>query len=346
MKKILYILLLFLTTTLYSQIRVSCVGNSITEGFGLDIPYYDAYPPQLGVLLGAGYDVNNYGVTGRTMLRQSGISYWDENQYTQAKDFNPNIVIIKLGTNDANISFWSTLSDEYEPDYKLMIAAFKALAANPKIYICRVIPMFSKTIGVKDTTITNQVNPIIKEVALDEGVNLIDLYPALNNISYYQIDSIHPNLAGAGRIAFIVDSVFSLTTPTISKSALNVLSTQSANAYQWYKGTTRLVGETNSTYTATEDGYYKVSLKLSATSETRLVSDSLLVNLSEIPVDSTHVSFYPNLVDKSIKMIAPSNITSIHIQGGDLNKTASCNNDTVTFRVKYIRGTGYIIQTQ
>jgi lysophospholipase L1-like esterase len=306
----------------------------------------------LQTLLGSGWDVNNYGLTGRTMLKQGTVSYWYENQYTQAKDFNPNVVIIKLGTNDANAPInWNPYQAYFISDYKDMIHEFEALAAKPKIYVCQVIKMFSKTIDVKDTTIVNQINPKVLSVALDEGVNLIDLYTPLNNISYFQSDSIHPNETGAARIAFIVDSIFDLATPQISKNSSNVLSTQGASGYQWYKNSIKITGATNSTYQVTEDGYYKVSLKLSSTSQTRLVSDSLLVSLSDPPPDSSDtvsVAFYPNLSDKSVKIIATRAIQSIHLEStaAHLNKTATVNNDTVIFRVKYSINTGFTLETE
>ena len=48
-------------------VRVACVGDSITEGAGVRDPN-KRYPAQLGVLLGANYDVKNFGVSGTTML--------------------------------------------------------------------------------------------------------------------------------------------------------------------------------------------------------------------------------------------------------------------------------------
>ena len=52
---------------MYAQ-RVACIGASIT--YGATIPEREkyAYPAQLGALLGVGYEVFNYGVSGCTML--------------------------------------------------------------------------------------------------------------------------------------------------------------------------------------------------------------------------------------------------------------------------------------
>ena len=46
------------------NIRVACVGNSITYGFGLNDRQTMSYPAQLGGVLGAGYEVRNFGCNG------------------------------------------------------------------------------------------------------------------------------------------------------------------------------------------------------------------------------------------------------------------------------------------
>ena len=55
---------------MYAQ-RVACIGASIT--YGATIPEREkyAYPAQLGALLGVGYEVFNYGVSGCTMLKKA-----------------------------------------------------------------------------------------------------------------------------------------------------------------------------------------------------------------------------------------------------------------------------------
>ena len=52
------------------KIRVACVGDSITFGFGIPDPNDNSYPAQLGKLLGKGWDVHNFGQTGLTLLKK------------------------------------------------------------------------------------------------------------------------------------------------------------------------------------------------------------------------------------------------------------------------------------
>ena len=87
------------------KIKVACVGNSITAGAGIKNRDKDSYPMMLGQMLGKEYEVRNFGVSGRTMIQKSN-SYMKEKAYKQALDFRPDILIIKLGTNDTNPIFW------------------------------------------------------------------------------------------------------------------------------------------------------------------------------------------------------------------------------------------------
>ena len=57
----------FVIGAAFSQIKIACVGNSITENWALD--QNDKYPSILQRLLGDGYTVRNYGIGGRTMLK-------------------------------------------------------------------------------------------------------------------------------------------------------------------------------------------------------------------------------------------------------------------------------------
>ena len=86
-----------------APVKIACVGNSITFGYALRNPMQDSYPSVLQRMLGDGYDVRNYGVSARTMLRKGDRPYFREKAFRDALDFRPDIVIIKLGTNDSCI---------------------------------------------------------------------------------------------------------------------------------------------------------------------------------------------------------------------------------------------------
>ena len=62
-------------------IRIACVGNSITYGSGIVPRDKNSFPAQLQSMLGSGYRVMNFGVTGRTLLREDNHPYWIEKAY-------------------------------------------------------------------------------------------------------------------------------------------------------------------------------------------------------------------------------------------------------------------------
>lgn len=80
-------------------IKVACLGNSITQGPGRD--HEDSYPLQLQDILGEKFKVENFGVSGRTLLKKGDFPYWNEPQLDEVKVFSPDILVIKLGTNDS-----------------------------------------------------------------------------------------------------------------------------------------------------------------------------------------------------------------------------------------------------
>ena len=92
-------------------IKIACIGNSITYGVGTRNPAKDSYPAVLGQMLGDGYEVRNFGVSARTMLMKGDNPYMKEERYRQALDYNPDIVTIKLGTNDTKPQNWRYKSD-------------------------------------------------------------------------------------------------------------------------------------------------------------------------------------------------------------------------------------------
>src|SRR5205807_1436541 len=84
-----------------APIRWSTVGNSITYGYGLTDPSTQSYPAKLGALLGPAYLIENEGVSATTMLKKGDYTYWKNGRLPQTFAFHPDIVTVKLGTNDS-----------------------------------------------------------------------------------------------------------------------------------------------------------------------------------------------------------------------------------------------------
>ena len=198
--------LLFFISLLYSQqekIRIACVGNSITEGNAMSTKLLDAYPVALGRYLGLGYDVRNFGMSGRTMLKKGDFPIWNEKLFADAINFNPNIVTILLGTNDSKPYNW-IYKDDFMKDYYAMIDTFKQEPANPEIYICLPPPSFSDAYDIRDSVIENDIIPMIRQIADSAHVKLIDFNTPFRDKSDLMPDGIHPLIEGSDFMARIL----------------------------------------------------------------------------------------------------------------------------------------------
>lgn len=204
MKKSILItaLLLVSSVILYAQetIKVACVGNSITFGAGIKDRDTNSYPAVLGQLLGSDYDVRNYGFSARTLLMKGDLPYMKEQMFKDALDFNPDIVIIKLGTNDSKPQNWK-YGSEYKHDMETMVNTFKALPSHPQIYLCFPAKVYATQWGINDSIVVRGIIPDIIEVAEECGTKVINLHTPTSNMSENFPDHIHPNEIGARVIA-------------------------------------------------------------------------------------------------------------------------------------------------
>jgi len=175
-----------------NSIRVACVGDSITAG--------TEYPVDLWQMLGSDYIVGNFGIGGATVALGTGSSWMNETGFEVAKRFQPEIVVIALGTNDANSNYNVTNAD-FVRDYSILINEFQELTNKPKVYIVLPPPIFENKANLSQTFFTQNVIPSIRQVATNTGLPLIDAYAALVNYPEYFADGVHPNVQGAQKIA-------------------------------------------------------------------------------------------------------------------------------------------------
>lgn len=187
--------------------RVACVGNSITDGHGIDMADVQGYPAQLQKILGAGYCVRNFGVSGRTLLNHGDRPYMKEKAWAEAKAFNPDIVVIKLGTNDSKPRNWDNYGKEFAADLQQMVDELKSLPAKPAVYLCCPVASGDARGGqgdnqIRDSIVVADIMPAIKEVARKNKLQVIDLHPLIDPKSdSMQRDGIHPTPKGAAAIA-------------------------------------------------------------------------------------------------------------------------------------------------
>ena len=193
--------------------RVVCVGNSITEGYNAASTVLDAYPIQAGVMLGRNWIIKNSGVSGRTLLRHGDYPIWKEQRFKDGLAFNPDIVTICLGTNDSKPYNW-IYKDEFVADYSAMIDTFRALPSHPVVWVCLPPPAFRVNFDIRDSVITADIIPMIRQIAIDKGCPVIDFNTPLKGYSSLFPDGIHPNTDGHTMMAEILYEALSGKTVT------------------------------------------------------------------------------------------------------------------------------------
>ncbi len=192
----------------YSQIKVSCIGNSITQGYRPN--GNPSYVDTLGILLGSGYSVENDGVSGTTLIKVGDYPYWVHGKLPQVFAFKPDVITIKLGTNDAKhnpalVDNWK-YGSQYEPAYNALLdTLYATLGYKPRIFLIFPIAAFAGNgLGVSDTTYTKEMIPAIKRVAAKRGLPTIDAHTPFLGHPGWVTDGIHPNFEGADTLGSII----------------------------------------------------------------------------------------------------------------------------------------------
>lgn len=184
------------------KIKVACVGDSITFGAGVKEREKNAYPFVLQKLLGDKYEVKNFGVSGATMLKTGDNPYHKQKAYQDALAFKPDVVVIKLGTNDSKPQNWDRHKAEYAADYRAMIEAFKQANPQVKVYCALPVPVVGKgNFGIRNEIVKPEIIPLIKQVAAATKSEVIDLYTLFEGKENLIPDKVHPNAEGAALIA-------------------------------------------------------------------------------------------------------------------------------------------------
>ncbi len=190
------------------QIKVACVGDSITYGMSVINWFKNTYPAQLAELLGDEYHVQNYGSSGKTAQENNKESYRATKLYQKSVDYAPDIVILMLGSNDSKP--YNFVSKEYfKQAERELIEIYLNLESKPRLILATVNAGFyvhGATEGdymydINGANI-NLVNEAIYELSEEYNLELVDTYALTKDHSeYYKIDGIHPNKDGQTAMA-------------------------------------------------------------------------------------------------------------------------------------------------
>jgi acyl-CoA thioesterase I len=180
-----------------AQTKIACIGNSITAGYGST-----SYTVKLQTLLGNSYLVENDGVSGTTLLKQGDNPYWKNGRLPQVFKFKPDIVTIKLGTNDTKSQNWNSHGTEFKKDYEALIDTLGTLAKKPDVWIILPVPVWSNSYGIRDS-ILNKILPILLQIAEERNLPVIDANTPFKQAKNLFSDGVHPTATGADSIAAI-----------------------------------------------------------------------------------------------------------------------------------------------
>jgi poly(3-hydroxybutyrate) depolymerase/lysophospholipase L1-like esterase len=201
---------LFIAGGSIAQIKVACIGNSITAGTAVGAN--NSYPAFLQTLLGSGYTVHNDGVSATTMLKNGDSPYWKNGMLNDVFSFLPAIITIKLGTNDTKSQNWDSFHQNFKRDYGAMIDTLNLIATHPKIWLILPVPVISTNYGIRDSAL-QKILIIIKQIASEKGLPVIDANTPLKMFPNYFSDGVHPSAAGEDTIAHIIYRALTSTNP-------------------------------------------------------------------------------------------------------------------------------------
>ncbi|MBN2840283.1 MAG: hypothetical protein JXP37_04925 [Coriobacteriia bacterium] len=188
------------------NVRVACVGDSITRGTFVWRRRKNAYPAQLQALLGDGFCVRNFGVNGHAAQRTADRPYRSSAAFLASTEFAPGIVLIMLGTNDSRGSNWKGLS-AFADGYRELVVHYRSLESHPAVWLLTPPALFRLGRSTKvrygmDEQALAEMCGVIAAIACELGCGLIDINAATADRSEaFRLDGVHPGATGARLIA-------------------------------------------------------------------------------------------------------------------------------------------------
>ncbi len=183
------------------NIRIACVGDSITYGYGVLGHREDAWPVLLSTLSRGQFTTVNYGLCNRTLLSTGNMPYLKEKNALLFMEEDEDIVLLMLGTNDSKPS---NMDEElFEKEYEELVDRILAKPCHPRLFVMLPPCLFNRTgraMPDRDN-LENAVIPAILRVAEKKGVEVIDLFTLTENRPQWFEDGIHPNREGNMAIA-------------------------------------------------------------------------------------------------------------------------------------------------
>lgn len=194
------------------QIKVACIGDSITYGHGVENWEKNNYPAQLQELLGEKYNVANYGSSGACVNPNGDQPYINRDVYQASLAYDADIIVFMLGTNDAKPENWNGI-DAFMEEYMALLGTYLENGKLPQVYIGLCAEAYFTEKADPSTGIAGfDIQPAV----VDEIAERLELMPASSvypfsvidihglteaHPEWFEADGIHPNADGAKAMA-------------------------------------------------------------------------------------------------------------------------------------------------
>ncbi len=292
-----------------SGVRIACVGNSITWGWGLPDQISQSYPSIVQDSLGPTFLVENFGAPGAAVIRQAGNPYFRTEMFRHLLPFAPQQVVLSLGTNDSKPPIWGNYAGDFAKDYDSLWMAIDTLPSVARVWICMPPTAGINAFGVDEQVIAGQIVPAIRAHARLHCLDQIDLHGFTAGLGGHFPDGLHPDTVATRQIAGEVLRLLALPRPQIVANG-QMLAAVGGYAWQWYfNGDTlpAIWGGRSQSLVFAPSGTYKVGVQVDSLLKHVLISDSL--EFYAVRVESEIMTIgrlFPNPVENVLNWTVPA----------------------------------------
>ncbi len=199
-----------------SKVKIACIGDSITYGYGIDNRNENSYPAQLQRLFDAEapgrYEVRNFGNSGRGIYLDSmrgrekrGFRWMKEHR--AALEWKPDVVISNLGINDCGEYIkehtGSRRRGQFADDYLALLKDYKTANKGVRFYVWTKLSPLAEGQRFYRSPEPFLMQRDLEMVAERMGAIGIDMQEPLREVidEVLAKDKIHPDAKGARIIA-------------------------------------------------------------------------------------------------------------------------------------------------
>ncbi len=165
-----------------------------------------SYPARLQAALGERFFVRSFGANGRAVQQNADRPYWSSDAFRRSGAFEPDLVLIMLGTNDSRGDNWKG-PDPFTADYRKLVKHYQSLRSSPRVWLLTPPALFrvgrSERVryGMNESAI-HEMRGTIENLSHELGCGFIDVHEVTaSHPELFRFDGVHPGGAGASVIA-------------------------------------------------------------------------------------------------------------------------------------------------